>query len=208
MGCSHIITNPDELREIIGDPRPINLTKIIHTLNNAVRKFIASSPFCLIASYNREQDYLDVSPKGDAPGFVQTIDDTTLIIPERPGNKLAFTLHNLLTNNLVSIIFLIPGKKETLRIRGRADILIDHQLAQAFAVQGKAPKLLLQITVQDCYFHCAKCIIRSRLWQPESWLDTQHLPTWAEVLAQTSQQEAAFDTINQAVEQNYKDQLY
>jgi hypothetical protein len=202
------ITTLHELRKIIGDPRPINLTKTIHQLDEAAREFIAHSPFCLIGSYNQQEAYLDISPKGDAPGFVKVEDTQTLIFPERPGNKLAATFTNILSNSIVSIIFMIPGKKETLRIRGSARIIVDSELAQRFIVNGKAPEILLEIKVRDLYFHCAKCMMRSGLWQPETWQNSDHLPSLAQILARYSKQEHLYKQINEAVNNNYNNNLY
>jgi PPOX class probable FMN-dependent enzyme len=197
-----------ELRTILGDPRPINLLKTIHHLDDTAKEFIAHSPFCLIASYNQDDNYLDVSPKGDAPGFVMVEDTQTLIFPERPGNKLVASFTNILSNPIISIIFMIPGKKETLRIRGSASIIVDPKLAQNFIVNNKAPELLLEIKVRDLYFHCAKCMMRSRIWQPDSWPNTEHLPSLSQILARYGKQEHLYEQINDAVNNNYNNNLY
>lgn len=197
-----------ELKAIIGEPRPINLQKTIHYLDDAALQFIDYSPFCLLASYNREHDHLDISPKGDTPGFVKVLDEHTLLFPERPGNKLIASLSNILTHASVSLIFIVPGKKETLRIRGCASIIQDTDLSKRCEVNGKAPKILLEIAVKDAFFHCAKCMIRSQLWQPGSWSNTDHLPNLAQLLARYSQQDALYSTIEKAVAQNYQNELY
>src|SRR5258705_2818538 len=125
---------------------------------------------------------MDVSPKGDPPGFVQVLDDETLAIPDRPGNRRADTFSNVLQNPGVGLIFLIPGKLETLRVNGRARIVRDMALRERMAVQGKVPQIALVVTVEEAFIHCGKCMIRSQLWQPESWPDGDALPSQAECL--------------------------
>ncbi|WP_170399885.1 MSMEG_1061 family FMN-dependent PPOX-type flavoprotein [Ruegeria arenilitoris] len=172
---SEFVTSVEELERISGAPLPQILAKEIPALDQMCRDFIAASPFCLIASAN-PGGHLDISPRGDPEGFVQVISDTLMAIPDRPGNKRVDTFHNLLLDPRVSLIFFVPGKMETLRIRGSARICADPELLNGMAVNEHAPKLALLIHVETVFAHCPKCVIRSNLWQPEKWPDSSNLP--------------------------------
>ncbi len=172
---SDFVTTPEELERVIGAPLPQIIAKEISALDQMCRDFIAASPFCLIASANPD-GHLDISPRGDPAGFVQVISDTLMAIPDRPGNKRVDTFHNVLLDPRVSLIFFVPGKMETLRIRGTARICADPELLKRMAVADHAPKLALLIHVETVFAHCPKCVIRSNLWQPEKWPDSSNLP--------------------------------
>ncbi len=172
---SDFVTTTEELERITGAPLPQIIAKEIPALDNMCRDFIAASPFCLIASANTD-GHLDISPRGDPTGFVQVLSDTLIAIPDRPGNKRVDTFHNVLTDPRVSLIFFVPGKVETLRIRGTARICADKKLLDTMKVNDRPPKLALLIDVQTVFAHCPKCLIRSHLWQPENWPDSSDLP--------------------------------
>jgi len=166
MEFEETITTLEGLRDIIAPPNEIVLAKEIGELDDYCRDFISRSPFIIIASTNGK-GAVDTSPKGDPAGFVHVLDDTTLAIPERPGNHRADTLVNLVQHPSVGLIFLIPGTRTTLRIRGTARIVRDDGLRESLALNGKVPELAIVVDVTTGYFHCAKCIIRSKLWSPE-----------------------------------------
>ncbi len=166
MQYSDTITTLDGLREIIAPPNEVVTAKEVSALDDYCRDFIARSPFIIIASTDGNGS-LDTSPKGDPPGFVRVLDDTTLAIPERPGNHRADTLVNLVQHPYIGLIFLIPGTRNTLRVRGRAQIVRDQELRESMALEGKVPELAIVVDVTVAYFHCAKCIIRSKLWSDE-----------------------------------------
>ena len=168
IGPSNIIATEEGLAEIIGRPGPRVLAKVIDRLDGICRAFIARSPFVIIASHDAE-GRTDVSPKGDPPGFVHVLDDRTLAIPERPGNRRADTFHNVLQQSRVGLIFLVPGKAETLRISGTARVVHDASLCERMAVAGRVPVLALVVTLEEAFMHCTKCMVRSRLWQPDTW---------------------------------------
>ncbi|WP_170325303.1 MSMEG_1061 family FMN-dependent PPOX-type flavoprotein [Ruegeria arenilitoris] len=172
---SEFVTTAEELERITGAPLPQIIAKELPALDQMCRDFIAASPFCLIASAN-PGGHLDISPRGDPAGFVQVISDTLMAIPDRPGNKRVDTFHNVLLDPRVSLIFFVPGKMETLRIRGTARICADPELLNGMAVDNHAPKLALLIHVETVFAHCPKCVIRSNLWQPEKWPDSSNLP--------------------------------
>lgn len=162
------ITRPAELRAILGDPMPRAITKERTRLHQRDIEWLAASPFCLIATAAADGT-CDVSPKGDPPGFVHVVDDATIAIPDRPGNGRADGFHNLLANPHVGLIFLIPGRNETLRINGRAELLRDAPFFDAMTVNDHRPRLALLVHVEQVFLHCAKAFMRSRLWDPASW---------------------------------------
>jgi PPOX class probable FMN-dependent enzyme len=166
MDFEETITTVEDLREIIAPPNEVVLAKEVGELDEHCRDFISRSPFIIIASTDGAGS-IDASPKGDPPGFVKVLDDTTLAIPERPGNHRADTLVNLVQHPHVGVIFLIPGTRNTLRVRGSARIVRDRALLDSMAVGGKAPDLAIVVDMTVAYFHCAKCIIRSKLWSAE-----------------------------------------
>lgn len=157
------ITTVEQLREIISAPVDLVANKEIDHLDHHCRSFIERSPFVIIASTDGAGS-VDQSPKGDPPGFVKVLDDHTLAIPERPGNHRADTFLNVLRHPHVGLIFLIPGARNTLRVRGRATIVRDDDLRASMAIDGRSPELALVVEVTAAFFHCAKCIIRSDLW--------------------------------------------
>src|SRR5258708_34307465 len=181
MQLEDVIDSEARLRELTGAPIPRSVQKEIAPLALHCRASIASSPFVLIASSDAA-GRMDVSPKGDPPGFVQVLDDLTLAIPDRPGNRRADTYSNVLQNPGVGLIFLIPGKLETLRVNGRARIARDVALRERMAVKGKLPELALVVSVEQAFIHCGKCIIRSQLWDKGSWPKIDDLPSQAKCL--------------------------
>jgi uncharacterized protein len=178
---SDVISSPEALEAVLGRPNERVAAKVIDSLDILCRRFIARSPFVLVGSSDAAGN-IDVSPKGDPPGFVQVLDDKTLAIPERPGNRRADTFRNLLQNPRVGLIFLIPGKRETLRVDGEALIVRDADLRQRMAIGGRVPELALVVLVREAFFHCAKCMIRSHLWEPARWPSLDGLPTLAETV--------------------------
>jgi len=174
----HIVTSLDELREIVGMPGPRTLAKERTGLDEHCRAFIAHSPLLLISTAGAD-GRCDVSPKGDAPGFVQVLDDRRLVIPDRPGNKRLDGMQNVLTNPHVGLLFLIPGREETLRVNGRAWITRDPDILQRSVVQDKTPLVAIGVEVEQCFFHCAKALLRAHLWTPERWPSRDALPSFA-----------------------------
>ena len=176
----HVIASLEDLRALIEPPPPgsRSLLKERPTLDPHSRAFIAQSPFLLMGTAGAD-GWCDVSPRGDGPGFVQVLDDRRLAIPERPGNRRLDSLQNLLTNPHVGLIFLIPGRDETLRVNGRASMTRDPEILQRSVVQGKAPLLAIGIEVEQVFFHCAKAMLRSKLWSHQQWPARDVLPSYA-----------------------------
>jgi PPOX class probable FMN-dependent enzyme len=181
MATIRRIASEDELRAIIGGPQELVVAKIADRLNDLTRQFVERSPFVCVATA-RPDGGLDVSPRGDPPGFVRVLDETTLLLPDRPGNRIADTLTNLLADPRIALLFLIPGVGETFRVNGTAVIVDDAELLAGSAVEGKAPKLGILVTVEEAYTQCPKALLRSDLWNPERHVDRSELPTPGEIL--------------------------
>jgi len=164
----HRVTTAAELREVIALPSAVVEQKVFDHVDEYAAAFIARSPLLLLATANARGD-VDVSPKGDAPGFVAVDDAHTLLVPDRPGNRLVYGFHNILEQPRVGLIFVVPGVTETLRVNGDAEITRDPALLTRLAARGKPALLVTRIRVRECFFHCGKAFIRSALWQPESW---------------------------------------
>jgi PPOX class probable FMN-dependent enzyme len=177
----NVVTSEPELRELVGVPAARSLQKEQSALDVHTRAFIARSPFLLIATSGAD-GRCDVSPKGDAPGFVTVLDDRRLVIPDRPGNKRLDGLTNLLTNPHIGLLFLVPGREETLRVNGRASITRDPELLARLVVEGKTPLLAIGVEVEQCFMHCPKAFKRSQLWAPDQWPAPDALPSMARVL--------------------------
>lgn len=162
-----VIQSEAELREILGYAGRIAQDKVISEIDDICRAFIEKSPFVLLGSMDAHGN-MDVSPKGDPAGFVQVMDRNTLLIPDRPGNRRGDTLSNLLQNPSIGLLFLVPGRSDTLRVNGTAQIVRDEDLRERFIMQGKAPLFVIAVTVREAFFHCTKCVVRSSLWSSES----------------------------------------
>ncbi len=204
---SEIVTSEAQLRETLGHPSQAVAAKIVPSLDEHCRAFIAKSPFVLIGSSDAAGN-LDVSPKGDPPGFVLALDDQTLAIPDRLGNRLADTFRNVLQNPRVGLLFLIPGKQETLRVAGKAVIVRDQWLLDRMAINGKAPQFAIIVTVESAFFHCAKCMIRSNIWQPAQWPDQEGLPSLARALIDHAKLPDAEAELQAMIDASYRDRLY
>jgi PPOX class probable FMN-dependent enzyme len=176
------ITSTEELRTHYKEVTERARLKEMRRLDGHARSFIARCPFVVIASQDADGNG-DATPKGDRPGFVAVLDDTTIAIPDRPGNNRLDTWQNILVNPAIGLLFMIPGMNETLRINGTARIAADPELRERFAVAGKLPISVLVVTVNACYMHCAKAFMRSELWKPETWPDRASLPTLGQILA-------------------------
>ncbi|HZU21079.1 MAG TPA: pyridoxamine 5'-phosphate oxidase family protein [Gaiellaceae bacterium] len=176
-----VVGDERALRELIGHPTELVQRKIADRLNDLTRRFVERSPFVCVATASPDGG-LDVSPRGDAAGFVRVLDEQTLLIPERPGNKLADTLTNILADPRIALLFLIPGIGDSFRVNGRATVVDDPELLSACAVDGKAPKLGILVAVEEAYTQCSKAIVRSDLWNPANHVERSELPSSGEIL--------------------------
>jgi uncharacterized protein len=175
------ITGESDLRAILGTPTALVASKISDRLNELTRQFIERSPFVCVAT-KLPDGGIDVSPRGDPPSFVRILDERTLLIPERPGNRLADTLTNLLGDPAIGLLFLIPGVGDSFRVNGRAYITDDPELLAPSAVGGSAPKLGIVVSIEEVYTQCSKALIRSDLWNQERHVDRSELPSSGEIL--------------------------
>jgi PPOX class probable FMN-dependent enzyme len=180
-----MIDAESDLRGLIGDPTDLVRSKIADRLNDLTRQFVERSPFLCLAT-SAADGSCDVSPKGDPAGFVRILDEKTLLLPDRPGNRLADSLRNILQNPHVALLFVIPGVTDTFRVNGRAEIVTDQAQLEACAVEGKTPKLALRIDIDEAYTHCSKAFLRSNLWDPAAYVDRGELPTPGELLRSTN----------------------
>ena len=176
-----VVRTAAELREIVGYPTERAVQKQLAALDKHCRAFIARSPFVVLSTANARGG-CDASPKGDRPGFVLVLDEHTLVIPDRPGNRRADSLLNILDNPQVGLLFLIPGMGETLRVNGSASIVQDRSLLEQLAVDGKQPQLAIVVKVQECFLHCAKALIRSQLWDPARFMPRCEMPSLAQMI--------------------------
>jgi PPOX class probable FMN-dependent enzyme len=200
------ITDPAALREHFGPVSPLAANKTLPKLDAHCRAFIALSPFAVLATSDAE-GRIDASPRGDAPGFVAVLDDSTLLLPDRPGNRRVDSFSNILANPGVGLIFFVPGINETVRVSGRARVVTGGELLAQVAAHGKVPKTGLLITVEEAYFHCAKALIRSRLWDPATRIERKQFPTLGQVIAdQVAGIEAA--AADAGIDESYRERLY
>ena len=175
------VQTEEELEAIYGTPAAPSLVKVADRVTEPYARMIEASPFLALATVGPEG--LDCSPRGDLKGFVHIRDEKTLLLPDRRGNNRIDSLRNVVRDPRVALMFLIPGSGNALRIHGRAGISIDEELLASFAVKGKAPRSVMVIEIAEVYFQCARALARSKLWDPESWLDPKSLPTPGEILA-------------------------
>lgn len=201
------ITTNQELRDIMGYPTEIVTRKTINYIDEHCKSFIEKSPFITIATSDLHGN-LDVSPKGDPAGFVKILSDKMLAIPDRPGNRKADTLSNVIQNPNIGIIFLIPGIKETLRVNGEAKIVTDQKVLDLLACQGKAPSVAIIVTVKEAFMHCAKCIIRSNLWATTEENQKPALPSLAKALVDHGKLEISVDELDNMIKDDERTNLY
>jgi PPOX class probable FMN-dependent enzyme len=196
----------DALRGLYGAPGDLARRKVVDRIDGHCRRFIELSPFLVIGSSDASGNQ-DVSPRGDPPGFVRVVDDTTLLIPDRPGNRRIDTLGNIAANPRLALIFLVPGVDETLRVAGRGRVTTDGALLAGCAVNGKPPLSGLVVAVEKAFFHCGKALMRARLWDAETRIDRPTLPSLGRMIADQIagvEPEAA----DAAVARSYRDTLY
>ena len=207
----NVITTTEQLREIIRPPRPIVADKAIDHIDRHCRSFVERSPFVVVASSDGSGN-VDLSPKGDPAGFVQILDPRTLAIPERPGNHRADTFTNVLQYPYVGLFFLVPGVKTTLRVSGQARIVADADLLETMTVtlpgkpESKPPKLALVVDVAEAMLHCAKCVIRSNLWEPEG--HDHDVSDLADAMVDMAKLEFSADEMREIIEKDQELNLY
>ena len=175
--AANIIDSAIDLREIYPMPKGVPVDKQLPSLDKHCRTFIAHAPFLVLGTEG------DVSPKGDDPGFVKVVDDNTLVIPDRKGNNRLDSLQNIIDNPKVGLLFMIPGVNETLRVNGTAKITTDPKILEPFALNGRPPASAIVVQVEEAYLHCAKALIRSHLWKPETQVAKGTIPPAGQMYA-------------------------
>lgn len=200
------ITSPEELRELLGEPTAAAAGKVRTRLLDLDREWLARSPLCLVATAAADGT-CDVSPKGDPDGFALVLDDTTLVIPERPGNRRADGFFNVLSNPHVGLIFLIPGRGDTLRVNGRARLLRDAPFFDELVVKGHRPRLALLVEIEEVFHHCSKAFLRSSLWKPETWRP-EEVPSRARIAKRLERPETPLEELESYYGPRYADGLY
>jgi PPOX class probable FMN-dependent enzyme len=196
------VADEQALREVIGHPSELVVAKVADRLNELTRQFVERSPFVCVAT-SRPDGGLDVSPRGDPAGFVRILDERTLLLPDRPGNKLADTLTNILADPRIALLFLIPGVGDTFRVNGRARIVDDAELLAESTVEGKPPKLGLLVEIEEAFTQCPKALVRSDLWNPEKHIDRSELPKSGAILASIADPELDVEEYERARADRY-----
>ena len=201
------IDTEDGLRELYPTQSKIVELKCLPAIDHHIARFISLSPFLVIGSSDPETG-TDVSPRGDAPGFVQVVDANTVMIPDRPGNNRLDTLSNIIANPEVGLVFFIPGVEETARVNGRAEIITDEAKLTAFAVNGKPPRAAIVIDVREAYLHCAKALKRSKLWEDDYRIERDELPTLGKMVSDQINGEISVEDAEVGVETSYRDRMW
>ena len=196
-----------ELREIIGPAMDLAATKEMPSLDEHCRHFISLSPFLCLGTADSQGRH-DVSPRGDPPGFVKVLDDKTILIPDRRGNRRVDSMINIAQNPRVGVLFLLPGVEETLRLHGRATIIKDAALFADMAVNGKTPVLGIQVEIDEVFYHCAKAIKRAKLWDPETPIDREAFPSYGEIIRDQRRPGEEVEPIEEFVQTSYKNEFY
>lgn len=200
------VSTLEELNAVYGDPIDLVVEKVLPKLDKHCRSIIEASPFLVIGTA-RADGMADVSPRGDPPGFVAILDDNTLVIPDRLGNKRVDAMSNIIENPNVGLLFLLPGMNETLHINGKAKITIDSALLEPLSIKGKAPAAGIVVHIEEAFLHCAKAFIRSKLWKPDSQIDRKTFPTLGKMIAdQLGGLDA--DAADELIEQDNRERLY
>ena len=200
------IDSAEDLRALLGEPMPRAATKERVVLHQRDREWLAASPFCVIST-SAADGTCDASPKGDPPGFTLVLDDTTIAIPERPGNRRADGYLNILSNPHIGLLYLIPGRTETLRINGRARLLSDAPYFDRMVVKGHRPILAVEVDIEQIFFHCAKAFMRSDLWKPETW-NPGVLPSTARLIKDVQNTPETLEQLEEYYGESYQKRLY
>ena len=201
------VTDVGTLKDIIGEPKPAIANKEMQALDKHFRHFLSLCPFLCISTADADGNQ-DISPRGDPPGFVRVLDDTTVLIPDRKGNRRVDTMRNILENPNVGLLMFLPGVEEVMRINGKATITEDPALLADSAVNGSVPVLGIVVKIDDVFFHCAKAIIRSQLWSPETPIDRADFPSYGEIVRDQREPDGNATEIDAGLQDDYRTRLY
>lgn len=202
-----VLTSAQQVKDILGPDFPSQVNKVIDHVDENIRLWIERCPFVVIASCDGA-GRMDVSPKGDPPGFVKVLDEKTIAVPDRIGNHRGDTFLNVLENPRVSLMFIVPIRKEVVRVGGSAQVVMDDDLLATMEVNGHRPDLALLVRVEEAFFHCGKSMIRSRMWQPDMWADIDGLPSYAQALKDHGELPDPVDDLEKLMAYNESDRLY
>ncbi len=202
-----IVTTSEEVLRMLGEPMESQVKKVIDHIDDHCRAWIERSPFVVISSASAT-GAIDVSPKGDPPGFVRVLDPKTLAVPDRPGNHRGDTFLNVLENPHVGLMFVVPKRREVVRVSGTATVVKDASLLESMSVDGKVPSLALVVRVREAMFHCGKSMIRSHMWEPDLWAAVDGLPTYGRALVDHALLDCSVDEMEKATHLNEKYRLY
>jgi PPOX class probable FMN-dependent enzyme len=200
------VTTEAELRELVGPPLPRAVAKEQSRIEPTHRDWLAHSPFCLVATCDAD-GRCDVSPKGDPPGFTLVLGSTTLALPDRPGNRRCDGFRNVLANPYVGLLYLVPGRGDTLRVNGRARLIRDAPYFDRMEVRGRRPLLALEVEVEQVFFHCSKAFLRAQLWSPETWAPDA-VPSRAVIAQRMERPEDTLEDLERYYGPRYAEGLY
>ncbi|MEM6891840.1 MAG: MSMEG_1061 family FMN-dependent PPOX-type flavoprotein [Pseudomonadota bacterium] len=203
-----VVSSEEEIRSVIPDQFSSQTGKIVDHIDEHIRVWIERSPFLTIATYNASGQ-VDISPKGDPAGFVKVLDEKTIAIPDRPGNHRFDTFLNILDTGRVAIMFMVPNRREVVRVNGQAQVVRDLPLRESMSIQGRVPDFAVVVQVEEAFYHCGKAVLRSRLWEPDKAVSTDGLPTYAEaVFNQAKITDRSLAELEEAFQDNEKHRMY
>ncbi|MGI9357455.1 MAG: MSMEG_1061 family FMN-dependent PPOX-type flavoprotein [Rhizobiaceae bacterium] len=203
-----VVTSEAEIRSVISGQFSSQQGKIVDHLDRYIRLWIERSPFLTMATYNAAGQ-VDISPKGDPAGFVKVLDAQTLAIPDRPGNHRFDTFLNILETGRIAVMFMVPNRREVVRVNGAAQVVRDLSLRESMSIKDRVPDFAIVVRVEEAFYHCGKAVLRSGLWEPDKALSTEGLPTYAEaVFDQAKVTDRSLDELEEAFQSNEKNRLY
>ncbi|MEM7254667.1 MAG: pyridoxamine 5'-phosphate oxidase family protein [Pseudomonadota bacterium] len=202
-----VISSEAEVYEILGSMNPNQEFKVIDHIDVHCRAWIERSPFVVVSTIDASGK-MDVSPKGDPPGFVKILDEKTLAIPDRLGNRRADTFRNILQTSRIGLMFVVPKRGEVVRVGGSAQIVVDPPLLESMTVNGRPPQLATLVRVETAFYHCGKAMIRSRMWKPDEWGDIGGLPSYAQALIDHANPPETLEEMQDLLDKNERDRLY
>ena len=205
--AEHVVRTKGEIQAMLGEISENQANKRIDHIDQHCRTWIERTPFIVISTSSLA-GYMDVSPKGDPPGFVKVLDENTLAIPDRPGNRRADTFLNILENPKIGLLFVIPRRGETLRVSGTAEIIKDKGVLSAMVIRDKVPTLAILVHVEGAMFHCGKSMIRSSMWKPDGWPSIEGLPTYAKALVDHARPPQTEEEMQERITRNEVERLY
>lgn len=208
LSFSDVISTEAALREVISEPRGSGAwDKSLKFVDPHAAAFIGKSPFIMVGTSNAAGQ-MDISPKGDPAGFVRVLDETTIAIPDRPGNGRADTFRNLIASPRISVYFLVPGRSETLRINGSARLVRDQWLLEGLAMKDRPAQLAIVVDVEESFFHCTKCVVRSNLWDIDAWEDASNLASLGAVMRDQLKLEVPAEAVEAGLQRDIVTRLY